>query len=216
MDTIKNILLFLLLTVTLHSNAQIRVEKYDLTIASKLSDTLQKVYEKFLNNEVEKISIVNLKKKYNHGDYYHFLKNKKFYQSRKKWIKKKSYEGSIIVEGKRYKMVHFDSIVFENRFRGVDKEFIESELFLDSLERRTAIKEMFNGAKNQIRDMCYNPRHAVIFYNKKGKVTGIYEICFECSNVKIGIVGTVMFARDSPYLKSLFEKHKTEFKKYRK
>jgi hypothetical protein len=177
---IKNTLILFLIIGSNLSNAQIRVDKFDLTIETKLSDTLQKIYERFLNNDVEKIALVELKKKYDHYDYYRFLKHKKFYQRRKKWIKNNSHEGSIIKLGRRYKMVHLYSFVFENKFIGIDKEFIKSEFFLDSLETRTAITEMFNGAKNQIMEMCYMPRHAVIFYNGNGKVTGIYEICFEC------------------------------------
>ncbi|NOQ72702.1 MAG: hypothetical protein GQ574_11900 [Crocinitomix sp.] len=210
---IKNTLIILLIVVSSGLKAQIRVDKFDLTIETELSDTLQKIYEKFLNEDVQKVSIVKLKKKYDHTAYYHFLKNKKFYQRRKKWIKAKSYEGSIIKFGKRYKMKHLDSMVFHERFEGIQKEFIQSEFILDSAETRMAFSEMFNGAKNEIMDMCYIPRHAVVFYNAKGKITGIYEICFECSNVKIGIVGIRMFARYSPYIKSLFEKYDEELKK---
>jgi hypothetical protein len=65
---------------------------------------------------------------------------------------------------------------------------------------------MFNGSENEIIAMCYNPRHAVLFYNTEGKISGIYEICFECNNVKIGIMGTIMFPKSSTYLKSLFSK----------
>jgi len=202
---LKKTIVIILVTLSQILNAQIRVDKFDLTIQTELRDTLQKIYADFLNNDVEKISIVELKKKYNHSEYYRFLKNKKFYQSRKKWIKNNSYTESIILEGKAYEMVHFDSMVFEFRFKGIDKEFIKSEVFLDSSETRMALTEMFNGSKNEIISMCYNPRHAVIFYNSKGKVTGIYEICFECSNVKIGIIGTAIFAKNSSYLKSLFE-----------
>jgi hypothetical protein len=187
-------------------SAQIEVKKYDLTIETKLSDTLQSIYKDFLNNKVEKISIVRLNKKYNHSEYYHFLKNKKFYQSRKKWINNNSYEESIIIEGDPYPLKHFDSIVFEYKYRGVDKEFITSEHFLDSSEIRLALSEMFNGSENEIIAMCYNPRHAVLFYNTEGKISGIYEICFECNNVKIGIMGTIMFPKSSTYLKSLFSK----------
>jgi hypothetical protein len=134
------------------------------------------------------------------------LKNKKFYQSRKKWINNNSYEESIIIEGDPYPLKHFDSIVFEYKYRGVDKEFITSEHFLDSSEIRLALSEMFNGSENEIIAMCYNPRHAVLFYNTEGKISGIYEICFECNNVKIGIMGTIMFPKSSTYLKSLFSK----------
>ena len=190
--------------------AQITVDKYNLTIESELSDTLQSTYEDFLNFNVSKVSIIKLKKKYSHSEYYHFLKNKKFYQSRKKWVKNNSYEESIIIEGDPYPLKHFDSIVFEYKFKGVDKEFIKSEHYLDSTEIRLALDEMFKGLENDIIKLCYNPRHAVLFYNAEGKISGIYEVCFECNNVTIGFVGTVKFARLSPYLQTLFEKYKDE------
>lgn len=36
---------------------------------------------------------------------------------------------------------------------------------------------LFGGAK------CYDPRHAIIFYNKKNEILGYIEICFECEKV---------------------------------
>jgi hypothetical protein len=204
----KNILIIILILVTNKLIAQIRVDNYNLLIESELSDTLQSVYQDFLNNKVDKISIVRLNEKYNDAEYYHFLKNKKFYQSRKKWLKEHSSEESIIIEGDPYPLRNFDSIVFEYPYKGVDKEIIKSEYFLDSTEIKLALNEMFNGTKNDIINWCYIPRHAVLFYDNKGKISGVYEICFECSNVKIGIVGTVMFAKPSPYLNSLFTKYK--------
>jgi hypothetical protein len=206
----KYILIAIFIVLSHKLCAQITVDKFNLTIESGLSDTLQSIYKDFLNSKVAKVSIVELKKKYSHSEYYHFLKTKKFYQSRKKWIKNNSYEESIIIEGDLYPIKHFDSIVFEYKYRGIDKEFIKSEYFLDSAETRLAFDEMFNGVENEIITMCYNPRHAVLFYDEKGKISGIYEICFECDNVKFGIVGIVMFARSSPYIQSLFEKYKNE------
>ena len=190
--------------------AQIKSEKFDTLIRTELSDTLQSIYESFLNNDVEKVSIALLEKKYSHSEYYHFLKTKKIYQSRKKWIKKHSHEESIIRIGKYYPFKHIDSMIFESEFDGIDREFIKSEMFLDSAEIKFALNEMFNGVENNIIDMCYSPRHAVLFYNAAGKVSGIYEICFECSNVKVGIVGIIMFPKNSPYLRELFEKHANE------
>jgi hypothetical protein len=210
MKTILTILV--LIIASLKANAQISVERFDLTIETELSDTLQRIYEQFLNESVEKISIVRLKKKYSHSEYYHFLKNKKIHQSRKKWLKNNSHEESIIIEGNPYPLKHIDSMVFEYRFHRIEKEFIQSELFLDSAETKLALNEMFNGVKNEIIDMCYNPRHAVVFYNSDGEVSGIYEICFECSNVKIGIVGTLLIPRLSPYLKGLFQKYVVQLK----
>jgi hypothetical protein len=187
------------------------VDRFDLSIDSKLSDTLQSIYQEFLNEEVEKISIIILKKRYDRSAHYFFLKNKKFYQSNKKWIKNNSYEESIIWEGDPYPFPqHVDSFIFEYEFRGVDNEFIGSEVFLDSTEIKPALREMFNGVENDIIEMCYMPRHAILFYSSDGKISGIYEICFQCSKVKVGIVGTAMFNKSSPYLRDLVEKYKAE------
>lgn len=191
-------------------SAQIKVDQFDLTIDTELSDTLQGIYQKFLNEEVEKISIIKLKKCYSRGEHYHFLKNKKWYQSEKKWIKENSHEESIIFEGDPYPFVDFESMVFEYEYRGVDKEFIGKEVFIDSTETKLALTEMFNGATSDVLTMCYMPRHAVLFYNSEGRISGIYEICFQCGNVKYGIVGTDLTSKPSPYLRELFETHKEE------
>lgn len=89
----------LLLLLSNHLFTQITVEKYDVTIESTFSDTLQKVYSDFLNSEVAKVSIVLLEKKYNISEYASFLRTRKFYQRRKKWIKDNSHKESIIIEG---------------------------------------------------------------------------------------------------------------------
>ncbi len=199
------LLLFFMSSVS----AQIKVDQFDLTIESELSDTLQGIYQKFLNEEVEKISIATLKKKYSRLDHYQFMKNKKWYQSEKKWIEENSYEGeSIVIAGEPYPFVHFDSMVFEYRYGGIETEFIAKEIILDSTELRLALTEMFNGAENTYIDLCYAPRHAVLFYNPQGEISGIYEICFRCDNVLFGITGVDMVSKSSPYIQSLFTKYK--------
>ncbi|WP_159038484.1 hypothetical protein [Brumimicrobium mesophilum] len=204
--------LILLLLYSFNLYSQILVENFDLSIETNLSSELQDVYGKFLNEDVSKISIVQIKKKYFQGDYYRFLKNKKFYQSRKKWLKKNSiHRESIIIDGRIENKSSSAYKIFQSRFYRVDIEFIQNEVFLDSTETKIAMKEMFNGDDSDIVNMCYIPRHAVIFYNPNGKAIGVYEICFECSNVKIGIVGTKMFSRNSPYIRSLFSKYKILF-----
>lgn len=186
---------------------QINAEKFHITINSELNDSMQRIFTHFLNNEVERVSIVRLKKAYDQDKYESFLKTKKVFQSRKKWIKKNSYEESMILEGNPYPKKHFDSIVFEYEFRGVDKKRIQLEHFLESTEIKSALNEAFNGDKPEIYTSCYNPRHAILFYDKKGEISGVYEICFECSQVKIGIIGTALFSKSNPYLKSLFEEY---------
>ena len=206
----KHLATILLLFFVSSASAQIQIDQFDLTIETELSDTLQRIYQKFLNEEVEKISIIKLKKRYSRGEHYHFLKHKKWYESEKKWIRENSHEESIIVEGDPYPFIDFESMTFEYEYRGVDMEFIGKEVFIDSNETQLALTEMFNGASSNLMSMCYLPRHAVLFYNREEKISGIYEICFECGNVKIGIVGTDLTSKSSPYLKQLFATYKEE------
>jgi len=200
-----------ILFISSNLNAQIIVEKYDLSIETNLSNDLQEIYGNFLNNSASKVSIVQLKKQYYDSNYYNFLRNKRCYQSRKKWLKNNSiYQESIIVESTIENQKSHAYEIFQGRFKRVDMEFTKNEVFLDSVETKLALKEIFNGEDSDIVNMCYIPRHAIIFYNSDGNAIGIYEICFECSNVKIGIVGTKMFSRKSPYIKSLFNKYEIQ------
>ena len=207
----KYIRIIILIFVSSNLNAQIVVDKFDMSIESELPDTLQRLYEQFITDEVERISIIHLEKSYDHSEYYYFLRNKKFFQSRKKWLKNNSFEGSIIMED-QLDITKLDSTVFEFGFNKIDVQFIKSEFFLDSTEVKLALNEMFNGKKNSFKDFCYMPRHAVLFYNEFEEVIGIYEICFQCSNVKFGIIGTKMVSKSSPYIETLFEKYKQELK----
>ena len=48
------------------------------------------------------------------------------------------------------------------------------------------IKELQTGFKKGYYDYsaaCYDPRHAIIFYDKDGVIIGNIEICFDCNNV---------------------------------
>lgn len=203
------VILLMLLTSSLNAQ-QIKVDQFDLTIETELSDTMQGIFQQFLNEEVEKVSIIKLKKRYSRGAHYHFLKHKKWYESEKKWIIANSHEESIILEGDPYPFIDFESMTFEYEYRGVDKEFIGKEVFIDSTETKLALTEMFNGASSDLMSMCYMPRHAVLFYNAEGEISGIYEICFQCGNVKTGIVGTDLTSKPSPYLGELFATYKEE------
>lgn len=190
-------------------SAQIHVDQFDLTIESKFSEEVQANHQQFLNEHVCKIALVKLKKKYSHASYYRFLRSKKFYQSRKKWIRENAYDGSsVIMPSDDYPLLHSDSFAFEDKFTQVDMEFVGTEVFLDSSETKLILCEMFNGEKNDYMDLCYAPRHAVLFYNRFGEVTGIYEICFDCGNVKLGTVGVDLISKSSPYIQSLFTKYK--------
>jgi len=54
-EIMKYIRTIVLIFICSNLNAQIVVDKFDLSIDSKLSDTLQSIYEEFLNEKVEKI-----------------------------------------------------------------------------------------------------------------------------------------------------------------
>lgn len=204
--------IFFLFLYSVSLNAQINVPKFDLSIESEFRDTIQRIYENFLNTEVERISLVAIERSYDEGSYYHFLKNKKFFESKRKWIKNNSYQESIIILGNLYPLTHFDSMVFDAEYAGVKEKFLGKEVFLDSTETKTALQIIFEGYKyseDEIITFCYTPRHAILFYDENNQITGIFEICFECGNVLIGIVGVSDPLKANLHqLKPFFEKHK--------
>lgn len=55
---------------------------------------------------------------------------------------------------------------------------------------------------------CYEPRHAVLFYNEKNVLVGVVEVCFECFKTKeAGIcidAGVMMYADNYTELRKLF------------
>ena len=78
---------------------------------------------------------------------------------------------------------------FDSKYIGVSKGFIGVEFFLDSTDTKSVIEDIFIGVHNEIITMHYNPIQAIMFYNIRNEINGIYAICFVCSNLKIGIRG---------------------------
>ena len=99
---------------------------------------------------------------------------------------------------------------FDSKYKGVRKGFIVVEFFWDSTDTKIVIKDIFNGAHNEIITMCYNPRQAVIFYNIRNEISVIYEICFVCSNVKIGIRGVNPLSYYPIKIKAFFKKYEVQ------
>lgn len=207
----KSAFFFFAIFVCFFVQAQINVPKFDLSIESDFRDTIQRIYENFLNTEVDRISLVSIERSYDEGSYRHFLKNKKLFESKRKWIKNNSYQESIIIWGDLYPLTHFDSMLFDAEYFGVKEKFLGREVFMDSIDTKTALQIIFEGYKydeDEIITFCYVPRHAILFYNEKNQITGIFEICFECGNVMIGIIGISDHLRANLHqLKPLFEQH---------
>lgn len=55
--------------------------------------------------------------------------------------------------------------------------------------------------------ICYEPRHAVIFYNEKKEIIAVHEICFRCDKTTVGIYANRLYDRSSAVFKSLFKKY---------
>jgi hypothetical protein len=64
----------------------------------------------------------------------------------------------------------------------IKDKYLRNRIVLSSSQ----VKELQAGFKKGYYDIaaaCYDPRHAIIFYDKNDVIIGNIEICFECNNV---------------------------------
>ena len=62
-------------------------------------------------------------------------------------------------------------------------------------------------SENSIVQVCYEPRHAIVFLDSMNQIIGIHEICFMCAKSQIAfrdVEYVNLFTDDYRYLKSLF------------
>lgn len=220
--------LFLVLTFfsSVFCFSQIELKKYDTIITYSPTDTFQYIIEDYFNNHVEKISIVELHPYFDFFQYYEFLKDSRsVVKDTAAWVKENSYLGSVILSkwincfelNKSFDNCH------EEEYLGFDYYFIKSEVFLDSLDMKDFIVGTFakeeheNDTLRRIIDLCYNPRHAFLFYDENNQIIGVYEICFECRNNKLALkyVETINGENRSIHI-SLFKKNEEELVSNRK
>ena len=82
---------------------------------------------------------------------------------------------------------------------------------LDSADYKSVIEASLGKRNSDILNMCYDPRHAIIYLDSSSKILGIYEVCFECSNAKIAfdhVHSISIYKDDYKTLKSLFRRYK--------
>lgn len=91
----------------------------------------------------------------------------------------------------------------------MDKFYREREI--DTVDYNAIILATLGKRESYSINMCYNPRHAVVFYDKDNRIIGLYEICFECGNATLGFLEEDLFSMQSDdysILKELFVKYK--------
>lgn len=224
--TMKYLFLVLTFFSSVFCFSQIELKKYDTILPYSPTDTFQYIIEDYFNNYVEKISIVELHPHFNFFEYRKFLEDStSTVKDTAAWVKENSYVESVILSKwiNCYKLYKSFDNCNEEEYLGFDYYFIKSEVFLDSNDIKNFIvgtfskKERQNDTIPRVIDMCYNPRHAFLFYDENDQIIGVYEVCFECRNNKLalkyveainGEIRNIHFA--------LFKKHEEELVSNRK
>ena len=123
------------------------------------------------------------------------------------------FEESIIEYEFDFKKSKSDSIFAAEYFKGINKSLIDSTSIIEvnHEDYEFLLKKLLSGPKkldeNEVINICYNPRHAVIFKDEQGKIVAIHEVCFECGNTKVAIYTSKMHHSSSSEFKKIFEKY---------
>jgi hypothetical protein len=123
------------------------------------------------------------------------------------------YEESIIETEFNWGKSKPDSIFAAEYFKGINKSLIDSTSIIEvnHEDYEFLLKKLLSGPKkldeNEVINICYNPRHAVIFKDEQGKIVAIHEVCFECGNTKVAIYTSKMHHSSSSEFKKIFEKY---------
>lgn len=192
----KHLFLILAFFTCLTGSTQIELTKYDTIIPYSPTDTFQYIIEDYFNNHVEKISIVELHPSFDFSAYIRFLQDTDVLEKdTAAWVKENSYVESVILSKRIncYELNKSFDNCHEVEYLGFDYYFVKSEVFLDSIDMKDFIAGTFakeeheNDTLPRIVDMCYYPRHAFLFYDENKQIIGVYEVCFECRNNKLGL-----------------------------
>ncbi|NDI98800.1 hypothetical protein GWA97_06900 [Flavobacterium sp. LaA7.5] len=76
-----------------------------------------------------------------------------------------------------------DSRIVENGKIRIDTGYIKERVVLEEVLTEKLYSYLFIEECPMInieRSLCYEPRHAVIFYNEEDKAYGYIEVCLEC------------------------------------
>lgn len=123
------------------------------------------------------------------------------------------FPNSIILENYQPERQLSDSLdIFDAYFTGVKQSLIDPEnrVAISTDDYPFFIQQLLaptdRGPESPVL-MCYEPRHAVLFYNEKKEIIAVHEICFECKKTIVGIY-------TSRYHESQTELFKHYFRKY--
>jgi hypothetical protein len=123
------------------------------------------------------------------------------------------YEESIIETETNWEKSKKDSIFAAEYFTGINERLIDSSSLVKVKKKdyEILLTELLSGpkkmAKNEVVNICYNPRHAILFKDKLGKIIAIHEICFECGNTKVAIYTSEMHHSSISVFKEIFKKY---------
>jgi hypothetical protein len=123
------------------------------------------------------------------------------------------YNESIIVDDYNWNIPPSDSSFGTLYFKRINKQFLDSTSFriADSSDYSFFLNELLEGARErdekEIIDICYNPRHAILFVNNKDEIIAVHEICFECNHTKVAIRTSEMRHNSSSSFKEMFRKY---------
>ncbi len=99
-------------------------------------------------------------------------------------------------------------------FRRVNYQYIDSTSLteIDPSDYAFFLTKLLEGPRkledNEVINMCYIPRHAVLFINSLDEIIAIQEICFECGHTKVAISTTDMRHQSSSAFVQMFRKYK--------
>lgn len=128
-------------------------------------------------------------------------------KSRKR--RKGCYEETVIIDKYIFRIEN-DPRSIEIIVNGFDLNRIYKWKEIDTADYTLTIESTLGKRESNSITMCYNPRHAVVFFDSTDKIMGIYEICFECGNGKIAfnsVESISIYPEDYLALKNLFIKY---------
>lgn len=69
----------------------------------------------------------------------------------------------------------------KNKKVKIKDKYLKNRILLNEIQLKK-LQEKFYGCKSPDESAaCFDPRHALIFYDKKNEVLGYIEICFQCN-----------------------------------
>jgi hypothetical protein len=91
------------------------------------------------------------------------------------YIDRNSWDGS---DNPNYRNVSY----IKNRKLDIKEKYIKNRMILNNKQVKE-FKEKLNHCNSvDWVAACYDPRHAIIFYNDKDEIFGYVEMCFSCNN----------------------------------